>query len=754
MTLHCAAPSCSRAGTILILLLLVGAFPGPLAHAGNRVWTSGGPFGKSIKDLLDHPTKPNVLYAGTFGRGVYKSTDGGVTWDQHRTGFRNSFVRCLAMDTARPETLYAGTNDGLYRSYDGASTWVLLLDAAALGTPTSVRAVTPDKRNPGTIYVGTYDDGIFKSVDYGAHWTPINLGLTNTSLRCISIHPLDSDTVLAGTGTNGGVFSSADGGLSWTQSPDTAASASAAEKIVYDLEHPTRIYVATGSHGVIVSTNGGATWGRLARGLTSFLTRSLAVIDTVRYVGTDTSGVFFATLSDTLWHAASSGLTNRQVDALLARSRTEVWAGTDGGGAFHTLNAAGTWTQVDGGLLLTNVQALGISQAAGYVYSATGLGDLFWSSTDQGATWTQTSGLSNTHSSEQGIANEPGSPSTIYLAITDVGVLKSLDNGSTWTNPDPAGTLNGQPLAALVSHPVLAGVLYVGGSRGVYKTSTGGASWAPINSGLPANAHVKALALGAMTPDTVFAGTDSVGVYVSLNGGSSWTHVGPGIPAVYVRAVVCDPTNAGVVYAATDSGVFRSANNGSTWFPSSTGLPASISVRALAYDPTHPNVWFAGIRGAGVFWSPDAGASWRPLTYGLGGGSLNVNALAVDAVHATVYAGTESSTFQLTNYPTSNVGVNPADLTRLSFTSSPNPFHGSVDLQFTVHPLERVGLEIFDIAGRRVRRLLSRARTSAGSWNVSWDGRDDRGFRLPEGVYLAQLSDAAGPRSLRLVLMR
>src|SRR5262249_16178437 len=149
------------------------------------------------------------------------------------------------------------------------------------------------------------------------------------------------------------------------------------------------------------------------------------VIDTVRYVGTDTSGVFFATLSDTLWHAASTGLSNRQVDALLARSRTEAWAGTDGGGAFHTLNAGGTWTQADGGLLLTNVQALGISPSSSFVYSATGLGDQFWWSTDQGASWTRTSGLPDIHGSEQGIAFEPGSPSTVYLAVTNLGVLKS-----------------------------------------------------------------------------------------------------------------------------------------------------------------------------------------------------------------------------------------------------------------------------------------------------------------------------------------
>jgi photosystem II stability/assembly factor-like uncharacterized protein len=733
----------------LVLLLAAGAFLCPPAYAGNGTWTSGGPYGKSIKDLLAHPTNQNILYAGSFGMGVYKSTDGGITWRSHRSGFRNSFVRCLAMDAARPETLYAGTNDGLYRSVNGDSTWTLLLDTAALANPTSVRAVTLDPFNPGTIYAGTFDVGIFKSIDYGAHWTPINLGLTNTSIRSITIHPANPDTVLAGAGTGGGVFISGDGGLSWTQCSDTAATASAAQKIVYDPQRTTRIYVATASRGVMVTNNGGVNWSRLARGLTSFLTRSLAVIDTVRYVGTDSSGVFFATLSETLWHAASSGLSNRHVDALLARSKSEVWAGTDGGALFHTVDAGASWSQVDGGLLLTNIFALGISPTSSHVYSGAGLGDQFWWSTNMGGSWTRTAGLPDTHGSVQAIANDAGSPSTVYQAITNVGVLRSLDYGVTWINPDStANTLN-QSLAALVSHPVRPGVLYVGTGSGVYKSINGGASWALASSGLPANAHVKALGLNPTNPDTVFAGTDSLGLYRSLNGGSTWSPVGAGITSPYIRDVRCDPATPGVVYAATDGGVFRSADHGATWAPRNTGLPAAREVRSIACDAAHPNVWFAGVWQAGVFWSANAGLSWFPLLSGLG--SINVSALAVDAPNATVYAGTQAGTYQYTNYST--VSVQPGDIPQSSFRSWPNPFHDEVVFRFAVQPSDRLSLDIFDVAGRRVRRLLNGALIPAGPWTVAWEGRDDRGSRLPEGVYLARLRGATGPQYLRLVLV-
>lgn len=738
-------------GTIT-LVLLTGALAGSLALAGNGSWTTSGPNGKSIKDIVAHPLNPNIRYAGAFGLGVFKTVDGGVIWRGHKSGFRSSFVRCLALDSARPETLYAGTNDGLYRSTDGDSTWTLLFDASKLTTPTSVRAVALDRFHPGTIYLGTYDDGIFKSVNYGTNWTAINLGLANTSIRCITIHPTNPDTLLAGTGTNGGVHISSDGGFFWQQIPDTASSVSAAQKILYDPLRSTRIYVATGSHGVIVSQDGGSTWKRLARGLTSFLTRSLALSDTVRYVGTDSSGVFYSTLSDSLWHEVNSGLSNLQVDALLARSRTDVWAGTDGGGLFHTLNAGGSWNQVDGGLLRTDIFALGVSPTASHVYSGAGFGDQFWYSTNQGGSWVRTAGMRNIHNSIQAIANEAGSPSTVYAAVTGVGVLKSFDNGVLWVNPDSSSQTLNQNLGALVSHPVLPGVLYAGATSGVYKSTDGGSTWAFASTGLPSRAHIKSLGINPLKPDTLFAGTDSLGLYLSLNGGTSWSAVGAGIPSPYIRDIVCDPTTSGVVHVATDAGIFRSTNQGATWSPRNTGLPAAPSVRALVYDRANANVWFAGIWQGGVFRSVDGGATWSSQLGGLG--SLNVNALAVDPTRATLYAGTQTGTYQFTNYPISSVGVDAGAPVHASLYSWPNPFGASVALRFSAAAHEPVRLEIFDLAGRLVRCLLDRRQLVAGAVSVSWDGRDDRGSAQPPGVYLARLSGAAGSQSVRLALVR
>src|SRR5262249_58705391 len=131
-----------------------------------------------------------------------------------------------------------------------------------------------------------------------------------------------------------------------------------------------------------------------------------------------------------------------------------------------------------------------------------------------------------------------------------------------------------------------------------------------------------------------------------------------------------------------------------------------------------------------------------------------VNALAVDAVHQTLFAGTQAGTFQYTNYPLTSAGVGPGGPAQERLSSWPNPFHASVAIGFSAIVHERVRLEIFDLAGRRVRLLLDRSQNVAGPEAVSWDGRDDHGTLQPLGVYLVRLRTGPREQCLRLALVR
>jgi hypothetical protein len=172
---------------------------------------SGGP--ASVAALAIDPVTPTTLYAGigggfpaVEGQGVFKSIDAGVTWFAANAGFPPSTcVSAVAVDPLVPSTLYAasggifcGAGRGVFKSTDAGATW----NATGL-TNASVSALAIDPTVPSTLYAGAYDDGVFKSTDAGATWDALNAGLTNTLVAALAIDPLTPSRLYAGSS---GVF--------------------------------------------------------------------------------------------------------------------------------------------------------------------------------------------------------------------------------------------------------------------------------------------------------------------------------------------------------------------------------------------------------------------------------------------------------------------------------------------------------------------------------------------------------------------
>jgi hypothetical protein len=192
---------------LLVWLALVLSLTQPVpVSAGFNAWTSIGPEGGWIYALAVDPNTPTTLYAGTYGGGVFKSTDGGATWSAVNTGLSNKSVWALAIDPTAPNTLYAGTYGGVFKSTDGGASW----SANGL-TGNGVFALAIDPNTPTTLYAGT-NGGVFKSTNSGATWSATGTGPTN--VRALVIDPTTPTTLYAGT--NGGVFKSADGGVNWS----------------------------------------------------------------------------------------------------------------------------------------------------------------------------------------------------------------------------------------------------------------------------------------------------------------------------------------------------------------------------------------------------------------------------------------------------------------------------------------------------------------------------------------------------------
>ena len=146
------------------------------------------------------PSNPNILYGGG-SCAVNKSTNGGESWSG--TGLIGIDVRALAIDPSNPNILYVGTwGNGVFKSTDGAVSGTVINSGL---TNTNVNALAIDPPSSTFIYAGT-DGGVFESTDGGSSWSVINSGLSNTHVTCLAIDPSNTGIIYAGT--LGGVFKS------------------------------------------------------------------------------------------------------------------------------------------------------------------------------------------------------------------------------------------------------------------------------------------------------------------------------------------------------------------------------------------------------------------------------------------------------------------------------------------------------------------------------------------------------------------
>lgn len=305
-----------------------------------------GGCGKSetVVEIALHPTKPNILYIATNDY-IYKSRDGGTTWQNMSSGMTHSRVIALAIDPLFPANIVAGTKgDAVYKSYDGGQRWVSrrtglddvtissvvhqlvfapgssnhLFAATSLGVFESedggetwikrmegmkevlmVVTLDGDPRQPQTLYAGT-SGGVYKTLDGGRSWSMRNQGLVASDVlkpsralgvTRIKVDPHQSDTVY--TATLNGLYKTLDGGKSWTRIGE-ALSDQMLSDLVLDPTHPNVVYV-TNRDGVFRSEDGGNTWESRNAGLSNMNIRALAISEIdphVLYAGTNGKGLF------------------------------------------------------------------------------------------------------------------------------------------------------------------------------------------------------------------------------------------------------------------------------------------------------------------------------------------------------------------------------------------------------------------------------------------------------------------------------
>jgi hypothetical protein len=149
-----------------------------------------------VLSLAIDPVTPAILYAGTYGGGVFRSANGGGSWTAINTGLTGTNVYDLAIDPTTPTTLYAVmSGDGVYRSTNSGGNWTAINTGLA---GLFINDLAIDPVTPLTIYAAT-SGGVYRTVDGGISWSAFNDGLADTSVNALAIDPAMPSIVYAGT---------------------------------------------------------------------------------------------------------------------------------------------------------------------------------------------------------------------------------------------------------------------------------------------------------------------------------------------------------------------------------------------------------------------------------------------------------------------------------------------------------------------------------------------------------------------------
>jgi len=528
----------------------------------------------TVGTVLIDPTNSSIWYAiiyGSNGQGIYKTTDAGDTWQLVNTGLPSSFnATSLALDPGTPETLYLGTSpnsDGFLAklSPDGTSLqYSTYLGGSGVEAANAIAVDTT-----GNSYLA----GTTNSTDF-----PLQAAFRQSGSGFAA--QFDATDKLVWSSLLGGAF--------------PAAIALGSKSEVYLTGSATSNTFSTpGALGPLVSgnffhtTDGGNTW----TGTTLPTVLTPAGVSAVVVDPKNSSHVY--ALADRLYASNDAGQTWSQLGAPIPPPYIPVPNGAPVKLILDPLNPSTMYAA--GGFCIVN----------NGVFTGCGVAK----STDGGVTWT-TNQIAPAPVNQPPIfavdvAIDPKTPSVLYTA-TPSGLYKSTDGGVTW---NPSGNLQSATLAVAVDQ-VNSSVVYasigtastrspvtgpvVNPSPGLFKSIDAGASWAPINNGLPSGWYANALIVDPTVPQRIYAvgSSTAAGLYRSDDGGNHWLSIGAGLPTP-VNSLTLVQTKSSTLYAGpTAGGLYRSLDAGVSW-SQLPGMSVPI-VYAIAVAPTDSSHIYAG----------------------------------------------------------------------------------------------------------------------------------------------------------------
>jgi photosystem II stability/assembly factor-like uncharacterized protein len=561
-------------------------------------------------------TDDNVIVAS--GQTMTATPSG--QWQRLPLSSEGGYIKALVIDPSNPSVLYAGTDEGLFKSTDGARSWKQLSKIQGM-----VFFVLVDPAAPASVYAlaaqpesGVGPARLLRSDDGGATWTDLSATMPPHIMVWPPImwaDPTSSPSTiytLTATGIDeADAWRSTDRGKTWTKlSPEEAAQAkskpfylwfdSSFEGPISDSDTGSLLgvligridpgdssirYAGTGE-GVYKSTDGGKTWKKASAGLTSSVVWRVVADPSsasILYAATS-AGIFKSGDAGAHWSKILAG----QGSVVLAPSSPSTLYAWTSAGLFRTTDGGKNWTPLAGTGLVLTVSAPGNGSLGGpglllvspdnpdTVFAKSGDDPaLLFRSTDGGKTWSQILLGMAPADGWGSVVADPNNPSTLFasrLSGQEDGswlsgqVCKSTDAGATWTVVSPREWVDAVVEIAVDSH-VPSNVYVVRATDPdlytVSRSLDGGTTWENVRlEGL--GKYLGRLLFDPRSPDTLYVLTHqevedvpSPVVYRSTDGGAAWENITGELANTQSLDIALDPAPGGTLYAVTERGLFK-----------------------------------------------------------------------------------------------------------------------------------------------------------------------------------------------------
>jgi len=743
------------------------------------IWEFAGPenIGGRITDIEIPIDQAQVYYLGTASGGIFKTTDGGTSWNPIFDNLESLSIGDIEISKSNTNTIWVGTGEvnagggslaydgnGIYKSTDGGLNWV----NKGLSEVGSISKVLIDPNDENTIYASAMgplfkndnNRGIYKSTDNGSTWNQILFVGDFTGVIDMVNHPTNSNILYAASwerirtpqnriygGETSRIYKSTDGGTNWaelTNGLPSLANDKGRISIAMAPSNPEVLYAryadAIGSiKGVYRTSDGGNTWTEVnSSQLTNvgfhWWFRGIYVdpLDENTIYNVD----FIVEKSTDGGNSWFEAFPNVHVDqhtlAFNPQNSNEILLGNDGG----------LYKSNDNGSSSTKYLNLPITQFYRFYVDPQNPNKIYGGSQDNSTIRTTTGNLNDWNIIFGGDGFQPlvsaDDTNVIYVLSQRGNLGKSVNNGSSFSNATN-GISNSDRNnwdTPITFDPQDSETVYYGTQR-LWRTTNGAGNWSPISPDLTNGSGGGNLSFGTITTidvspinsNFIVVGTDDSNIWVSQDAGTNWNKVSTTLPNLWTTKVLADRDNANSIYV-TFSGyrygsnlghVYKSTDAGVTWTDIGSNLP-DIPVNDIIKD-SYGNLFLA--TDVGIFASNDDGVNWIP--FGENMPSVVVTDLHIQETEEFLYA----ATYGRSAYKVS-ISENPLSTTSNDWAQElklyPNPASEIITISLP-EAIPNTNINVYDSLGKEVYE--SNSLENKTTINIS---------HLSKGIYYVKIS--------------